>query len=183
MRFLPAILITLLLLIIVAAMPSAPPQVPNPRDVVSTGAYASLEPVGRGSDFQLAVVVKIRNGFHINARQTSADYLIPTDLKADVPAGFKPGETTYPKGELRTFAFSKKPLNVYEDKAVIRMALSALPNAPLGAQHIPLKLHYQACSNEVCLPPVTIDVDATVTVAAAADAARPAHSELFQSPR
>ena len=183
MKLAPAILVSALLLILVAAMPSAPPQVPNPRDVVSSSAYASLDPVARGSDFQLAVVLKIRNGFHINARQTSADYLIPTDLRPDLPAGFKQGDVSYPKGELRTFSFSKKPLNVYEDKAVIRMALTALPNATLGAQHIPLKLHYQACSNEVCLPPVTIDVDATVTVAATAGAAHPAHPELFQSPR
>jgi thioredoxin:protein disulfide reductase len=171
------------LLVIVAALPSAPRQVPSGRDVVSTSAYASLDPVARGSAFQLAVVLKIRNGFHINARQPSEDYLIPTDLRADLPAGFKSGDTTYPKGELRTFSFSKKPLNVYEDKAVIRIALSALPNAPLGAQHIPLKLHYQACNNQVCLPPVTVDVDATITVAANADASRPAHPELFQSPR
>ncbi len=164
-------------------MPSAPPQMPSGRDVVSPSAYASLEPVARGSAFQLAVVLKIRNGFHINARQTSADYLIATDLRPDVPTGFKPGDITYPKGELRTFSFSKKPLNVYEDKVIIRMALSALPGAPLGAQHIPFKLRYQACSNEVCLPPVTVDVDAAITVAATADTARPAHPELFQSPR
>jgi thiol:disulfide interchange protein DsbD len=156
---------------------------PSGRDVVSRSAYVSLEPVARGNSFQIAVVLKIRNGFHINARQTSADYLIATDLRAEVPAGFKQGDISYPKGELRTFAFSKKPLNVYEDKAVIRMALSALPDAPLGAQHIPLKLRYQACSNEACLPPVTVDVDALVTVAATADASRPAHPELFQSQR
>jgi len=170
---------SILLLVAVAALPSAPAQMPSGRDVVSPSAYVSLDPVARGSAFQLAVVLKIRNGFHINARQTSADYLIATDLRADVPAGFKPGDITYPKGELHTFAFSKKPLNVYEGKVILRMAVSALPDAPLGAQHLPLKLRYQACSNEVCLPPVTLDVDATVTVAANADASRPVHPELF----
>jgi DsbC/DsbD-like thiol-disulfide interchange protein len=170
-------------LVIVAALPSAPRQVPSGREVVATAAYASLDPIARGSSFQLAMVLKIRNGFHINSRQPSEEYLIPTDLRADLPAGFKSGDITYPKGEMRAFSFSKKPLNVYEDKTVIRMALTALPNAPLGAQHLPLKLHYQACSNQICLPPVTVDVDVPITVAASADAARPAHPELFQSPR
>jgi thiol:disulfide interchange protein DsbD len=170
---------SILLLVVLAALPSAPAQIPSGRDVVSPSAYVSLDPVARGSAFQLAVVLKIRNGFHINARQTSADYLIATDLRADVPAGFKPGDTSYPKGELHTFAFSKKPLNVYEGKVILRMAVSALPDAPLGAQHIPLKLRYQACSNEVCLPPVTVDIDATLTVAANADTSRPVHPELF----
>ena len=177
MKLAAAIAASIVLLAVVAALPSAPAQMPAGRDVVSPSAYVSLDPAARGSAFQVAVVLKIRNGFHINARQTSADYLIATDLRANVPAGFKPGDVSYPKGELHTFAFSKKPLNVYEDKVVLRMAVSTLTDAPLGAQHIPLKLRYQACSNEVCLPPVTLDVDAIVNVTT--DASRPAHPELF----
>jgi hypothetical protein len=175
-----AILVTALLLIIVAALPSAQPQVPSGREVVAPSAYVSLEPVARGSSFQLAIVLKIRNGFHINARKPSADYLIPTDLHANLPAGFKSaGEISYPKGELHTFAFTKTPLNVYEDKVVLRVPLAAQPDAPLGAQKIPLKLRYQACSQEVCLPPVTLDVDAPVTIAATSTNSRAAHPELF----
>jgi Disulphide bond corrector protein DsbC len=175
-----AIVVAALLLIIVSALPSAHPQIPSGREVVSPSAYVSLEPVARGSSFQLAVVVKIRPGFHINARKPSAEYLIPTDLHANLPVGFKSaGEISYPKGELRTFAFTKTPLTVYEDKVVLRVPLTALSDAPLGAQHIPLKLRYQACNNEVCLPPVTLDVDAPVTVAASAASSRPAHPELF----
>jgi hypothetical protein len=175
-----AIAVSALLLVIVAALPSAHPQIPSGREVVSPSAYVSLEPIARGSSFQLAVVLKIRPGFHINARKPSAEYLIPTDLRANLPAGFKSaGEISYPKGELRTFAFTKTPLNVYEDKVVLRVPLTAQSDAPLGAQHIPLKLRYQACSNEVCLPPVTLDVDAPLTVAASAAASRPAHPELF----
>ena len=178
----PAVAITIaaLLLVIVIALPSAHPQIPSGREVVSPSAYVSLEPVARGSNFQLAVVLKIRPGFHINARKPSAEYLIPTDLRPTLPAGFKSaGEIAYPPGELKTFAFSKTPLNVYADRVILRLPLFAQPNAPLGAQHIPLKLHYQACNNEVCLPPVTLDVDAQLTVAATAANSRPAHLELF----
>ena len=183
MRLIAAILAGSLLLIVVAALPSAHPQIPSARDVVSATAYVSSDPVTRGSSFQIAVVMKIRNGFHVNAREKSADYLIATDLRADAPAGFKGGDVSYPKGELRTFSFSKKPLNVYEDQVILRMELNALANAPLRAQHIPLKLRYQACSHEVCLPPVTQDVDATLNVTATAAASRPAHPELFPAQR
>jgi hypothetical protein len=177
-RFATVVLVSFLLFVALVALPSAP-QVPSGRDVVSPGAYVSLDPVARGTSFQLAVVLKIRPGFHINAREKSEDYLIATDLKADVPAGFKMGEVSYPKGKLRPFTFSKKPLNVYEDTVILRLPLTALPTAPLGAQHIPLKLRYQACSTEICLPPVTLDVDASFAVVASAAGARPAHPELF----
>jgi hypothetical protein len=177
-RFATLVLVGFLFFVALAALPSAP-QVPSGRDVVSPSAYASLDPVARGISFQLAVVLKIRPGFHINAREKSEDYLIATDLKADVPAGFKMGEVSYPKGKLRPFTFSKKPLNVYEDTVILRLPLTALSTAPLGAQHIPLKLRYQACSTEICLPPVTLDVEASFTVAASSTAAKPAHPELF----
>ncbi|HLZ92042.1 MAG TPA: protein-disulfide reductase DsbD N-terminal domain-containing protein [Candidatus Acidoferrum sp.] len=181
MKLASAIGITALLLILVAALPSAQaPQTPSGREVVAPSAYVSLEPVARGRSFQLAVVLKIRPGFHINARKPSTEYLIPTDLRLNLPPGFKSaGEVSYPQGQLKTFAFSKTPLNIYQDQVILRVPLAAQPNAPLGAQHIPLKLRYQACSNEVCLPPVTLDVDAQLTVAANSANSHPTHPELF----
>ncbi len=155
-------------------------QTPSGKDVVSPEAFVSFDPVARGKTFQVAVVMKIRPGFHVNAREVSADYLIPTDLRVEVPAGFKLGEIVYPKGTLQTFTFSKdKQLNVYTNSVIIRFPLTALDNAPLGEQHLPLKLHYQACSNEICLPPVTLSVEATIHVTDKPDTARPMHSDIF----
>jgi hypothetical protein len=155
-------------------------QTPSGKDVVAPEAYASHDPVARGMSFQVAVVLKIRNGFHVNAREVTEDYLIPTDLRAEVPAGFKLGTVTYPKGTLQTFTFAKnKKLNVYSGNVTILLPLTVLPTAPLGVQHVPMKLRYQACSTEICLPPVTKDVDATLNVVAVSSAAKPANSELF----
>jgi len=179
MRFLATLSTGALLLIAMATLPSARPQVPSGREVVKPVAYVSREPVSRASDFQLAVVLKIRSGFHINAHKASADYLIATNLSSSAQAGFKLGEVSYPAGELHTFAFSKTPLNVYQDKVILRLPITALPSAPLGPQHIPLKLRYQACNQELCLPPVTLDVDAAFTVDVNPANSRPAHPELF----
>jgi hypothetical protein len=177
MKLAGALLVCVVLLAGAAAMPSAPQQVPSPRDVVAPTIYVSLDPVGRGSQFQIAAVLKIRPGFHINAREKSEDYLIATDLRSEAPAGFQLGEVSYPKGALHTFTFSKKPLNVYEDTITLRLPVTALANAPLGAQHIPLKLRYQACSTEICLPPVTLTLDASFNVAATAG--KLTYPELF----
>jgi len=154
-------------------------QVPSGREVVKPEVYVSLDPAGRGSSFQIAVVMKIRTGFHVNAREKSEEDLIATDLKSELPAGFSSGEVSYPKGKLEKFSFSKTPLNVYQDTVILRMPVTALANAPLGEQHIPLKLRYQACSTEICLPPVTIPLDAAVNIAASASASKPAHAEFF----
>jgi hypothetical protein len=157
-------------------------KIPSPRDVVSPVVYASADPAARGAPFQVAVVFKIRPGFHVNAREKSADYLIATDLRAEMPAGFKAGDVVYPKGQLHTFTFSKTPLNVYQGTVTLRMPVTALSTAPVGWQQIPLKLRYQACSTEICLPPVTIDLQASINIVASTAAAKPAHAELFPAP-
>ena len=155
-------------------------QTPSGKDVVAPQAYASHDPVARGMSFQVAVVLKIRNGFHVNAREVTEDYLIPTDLSAEVPAGFKLGAVAYPKGTLQTFTFSKnKKLNVYSGNVTILLPLTVLSTAPLGTQHITMKLRYQACSTEICLPPVTKDVGATLNIVANSSAAKPANPGIF----
>ena len=153
-------------------------QVPSGKEVVKPEVYVSMEPAARGGSFQIAVVMNIRPGFHVNAREKSEEYLIATDLKAQLPSGFTGGEVVYPKGKLETFTFSKKPLNVYQGKVMVFLPVNALAIAPLGEQHIPLKLRYQACSTELCLPPTTLPLEATVNIADAS-AAKPAHQELF----
>ena len=158
----------------------ANPQSISGKDVLTATAYASYDPVGRGMNLEVAVVLKIKPGFHVNARKVTEDYLIPTDLRAEVPVGFKPAEVVYPDGTLQTFAFSKnKQLNVYTDTVIVRLPLAALPSAPLGPQHLAMKLRYQACSTEICLPPVTKDVDTTINVVAARPAAKAANSQFF----
>lgn len=159
-----------------AISPAGHAQVPSGRDVVKPEIYVSLDPAARGSSFQVAVVMKIRPGFHVNAREKSEDYLIATDLKSELPASFQAGEVSYPKGKLEKFTFSKIPLNVYQDTVTLKLPLTALANAPIGEQHIPLKLRYQACSSEICLPPVTLPLDAVINVGASS---KPAHAEIF----
>ena len=179
MKFTATFSLVIALVLCAATAPALSWQVPSGREVVKPEIYASLDPAARGSSFQIAVVMKIRPGFHVNAREKSEDYLIATDLKAALPAGFSGGEVSYPKGKLEKFAFSKIPLSVYQDTVILRMPITALASASLGQQHIPLKLRYQACSSELCLPPVTLTLDAALNIVASASAAKPAHTEIF----
>ena len=163
-----------------ACSPAANSQGVSGKDVLAPTAYPSYDPVARGMALQVAVVLKIRPGFHVNAHEVSADYLIPTEIRPEVPAGFKVSDVIYPQGTLESFTFSKdKKLNVYTDTVTVRLPLTVLPSAPLGAQHLAMKVRYQACSTEICLPPVTKDVEATINVVAAPSGARAANAAVF----
>jgi hypothetical protein len=157
-------------------------QIPSGKEVVAPSVYVSRDPAGRGTKAEIAVVMKIKSGFHVNAREKSADYLIATDLKGQPPAGVTLGEVAYPKGQLEKFTFSKTPLNVYQGNVTLRVPLTIASDAPTGEQHVPLKLRYQACSSEVCLPPVTLPLDAALNIARDASNSKPAHQDIFSAP-
>ena len=170
----------LAILAVVLGVSAVQGQNVSAKDVVAPLAYVSYDPVGRGMALQVAVVLKIRPGFHVNAHEVTEEYLIPTEIRAEVPAGFKMGNVIYPRGTLESFAFAKdKKLNVYTDTVTVKLPLTVLPDAPLGAQHLAIKLKYQACSQEICLPPVTKDVEATINVVAAQSAAKTANTTIF----
>lgn len=165
--------------LLIGANAGSQTQTPSGKEVVVPAVYVSLDPAGRGSQAQVAVVMKIRDGFHVNAREKSAEYLIATDLKAQASTGLSVGDVSYPKGKLENFKFSKTPLNVYQGNVTLRLPVTIAASAPLGEQHIALKLRYQACSSEVCLPPVTLPLDAALNVVASASNSKPAHPEIF----
>ena len=147
--------------------------------VLHPQAYVSLQPVPRGRAFEIAVVAKISPGFHVNAHEPSEEYLIPTKVTADLPAGVLLVETTYPRGVMRAFRFSKTPLRVYEGAFTIRMKLRAEGSAPLGPQKIGLTVGYQACNQDSCLPPTKLPLSAGLEIAAAGTPAHAVHGDVF----
>ncbi len=164
-------------------MPQGASAMPNAAAVVKPHAYVSLERVPRGKDFEVAVVVDIARGFHMNSHKPSDEYLIPTTLTPQLPAGFKLADIIYPKGRLEKFSFSpNKPLDVYTGSVTLKLKLVAQANSPLGPATIPVTLRYQACNDAACLPPVRVPVDVQLEVAAAGTKARPAHPEVFSAP-
>lgn len=152
---------------------------PPAANVLQPQAFVSLQPVPRGRSFQIAVVAKISPGFHINAHQPSEDYLIPTKVMADLSPGVFLVETTYPRGVMRAFRFSKTPLRVYEGSFTVLMKLRANGAAPLGPQKIGLTVGYQACNQDACLPPTKVAVAADLEIAAVDTTPHPVHTDIF----
>jgi len=149
---------------------------------VKPATYVSLQPVPRGKEFQVAVVVEIAKGFHMNSHKPSDQYLIPTTATAQLPAGFQLRDTIYPDGRLEKFSFSpNKPLDVYTGTVTIRLRLAAGADAALGATTIPITLRYQACNDTTCLQPVKVPVEVKLEVAGSWAKSRAVHPEVFSA--
>jgi thiol:disulfide interchange protein DsbD len=180
-RLLAQVVLLALAALIVSSASAQDSAYPAAASVIQPQAYVSLQPVPRGHAFQIAVVAKISPGFHINAHMPSEDYLIPTKVMADLSPGLFLVETTYPRGVMRAFRFSKTPLRVYEGSFTVLMKLRANGSAPLGPQKIGLTVGYQACNQDACLPPTKIAVTADLEIAAVDTPTHPVHADIFSA--
>ena len=140
---------------------------PKASEIVKPQVNAPAGPVARGQAFSVSVSAEIRKGFHIQANKVREDYLIPTTLEAQLPAGVKLLDTSYPKARLVKFSFNPKEMAVYEGKIELKLKLEADSAASQGKFTLPLTLRYQACSDAACLPPVRLPLTATIDIAPA----------------
>jgi len=153
-----------LVLAAAAAYAQAPGEVVKAKVTMAT-------PVARpGSVVKAAVVVDVVPGYHINDHHPSLDYLIPTEVKVEPSQYVTVKDITYPKGEMRKFAFSDGLLSVYEGTFRVDVALqlgTQLPagvdarlqqtrKVPPGEYEVKGKLAYQACNDHACLPPASV---------------------------
>jgi thioredoxin:protein disulfide reductase len=129
---------------------------------VSTGE--SVYKINRRAPVQIAVVIEVDNGYHINSNRPAEKYLIPTALKIERVAGLTTTPIIYPKAKLQKFEFSKTPMSVFEGKAVLKLSARALPALAVGSHTLKGKLTVQACNNQQCLRPQTIDVSIPLQV-------------------
>lgn len=138
----------------------------QPPKVTSTGVVkVEVQPVElkQGTTVDSSIVLRIDQGYHINANPASDPYLKATNLTLTPPEGITVNFFTYPKGLTRTFSFSEKPLAVYEGEAVIKVQLAGAKSLRSGTQNVSGKLNVQACDDQVCYAPGEIDLTIPVT--------------------
>jgi hypothetical protein len=103
---------------------------------------------------------RVAHGLHINSHTPSDKFLIPTDFS--IPdsarpdgAGVRLSAAFYPPGTIISLAFDPNTkLSVYTGEFAIQAHIEATP----GNHPVLAKLHYQACDQNQCMPPKTIDV-------------------------
>ena len=149
-------------------------------DAVKTQVYVSLEPVPQGRKFEVAVVAQVAEGYHVQANKVLEAYLIPLTVTAELPAGFKLVNAVYPKAVVKKFPFATQPMAVYEGRFLVRLVLEAEVEAPTGNVKVPMTLRFQACNDQLCLPPAKLPMTAELIVAQAGATAKHIHPEIFE---
>jgi hypothetical protein len=111
----------------------------------------------RGASAEAKIAVSVQPGFHVNSNSPSDAYLIPLSLKW-TPGSLEPGEVVFPKPQLEKYEFSDKPLSVFTGDFNLVAKFKVPASASQGPGIMLGKLRYQACNNNSCFPPKTVEV-------------------------
>jgi len=95
---------------------------------------------------EVVVKVKIHPGYHIYANVSPSDPFIKTEVKIDLPNGYKT------VGEMKMPAFSaynqSSATTIYEDEVVFTQEIVGI-----GKGDINCSVTYQCCDGQICFPP------------------------------
>lgn len=115
----------------------------------------------RGAKVAQTLTVTVKPGYHVNSDRPKDEYIIPLKLTwVGGPLGAK--TTVYPKAE--EIQVNGQSLTVFTGTFPIQTEFQVEPNAAPGTVTVNGKLRYQACNNEMCLRPVTLDIPLQVRI-------------------
>jgi thiol:disulfide interchange protein DsbD len=133
-----------------------------------------------GSEMQVAVVMQIEEGWHINSNRPTLEWLIGTTLTLNTPDGLSINDIQYPPFKEYEFSFAAgNMLRVYEGTAPIFLTLQIKDDTEVGLYTISGNLRVQACDDMVCLAPSNIPIEFTVEVVESVDQIAQVEIDLF----
>ncbi len=111
----------------------------------------------RDTTVEARVMLRLRNGYHVNSNTPNEDYLIPLRLHWET-GPLTPVDVVYPKPEEKNYPFASKPVSVFTGEFPVVTRFKVAGDAPAGPGVLVGKLRYQACSDDTCYRPATVEI-------------------------
>ncbi len=152
----------------------------QPAEILSAKGYISLDKIQPGTDFKIAIVASIAEGWHVNANPTR-EPLIPTEITLPDVQNISFGDVVYPVGDTLNLESIGGLASVYHDTITFGIPATVNKNATIETSTLELKLTYQACNDEQCLFPVTLDVKIPLEIVSKNETVQQVNEDIFAS--
>ncbi len=139
-------------------------QFSTEEDIVKIQIFKSYDQIHSGMDFKIALRVDILGTWHINSNVPDEEFLVATNVDIPTESSFSFSEFKYPEALSLFLEFSERPVSVFEGEILIGGVIPIPEDIALGKHTIPLQFTYQACNDQTCLPPETLEKESTITV-------------------
>lgn len=138
--------------------PIAGPGLPFTSEVVRIEGSLSRTGLSPGESVDLFVVLRINEGWHLNANPASDPSLVPTAVEVEIEGGEVTSTPRYPEGKILLIGEAKDRVSVYDGQVTLHAKLIPL-RLPSGKTEgrIAVSVRAQACNDTGrCLAPSTL---------------------------
>lgn len=149
-------------------------------DLVSVEGRLAAKPLPAGRSVEGALVIDVKDGWHVNAHRPTYDYLIGTTLEWTRDSDVDIRNTQYPSPKQFHLDFADDEIDVYQGSTPIFFDVAAASNAAAGERQLTGRLRVQACNDRTCLQPSTVTTTLTVPVADANETATRTGDPVFE---
>lgn len=146
-------------------------------EVVTVKPFLDVDKVRKGSEFRVALMAQIKEGYHIQAPKPPEGF-IATEFSVEAPKGFTVKRIWYPPTEVKEMLGQK--LSLYDGTQVFAALIQTDKSAKLGKSTLMLKLRYQACDDKACYPPRTLTVTVPVEVVPPSTRVKSINEDVFK---
>lgn len=151
------------------------------KDLVKVKTFQSFDKVYPGTEFKLALEVKVAENWHINSDKPYDEYLIPTSLMVSDNPSFKLTKVAYPKPHDFKFSFSESPLSVWEGQVYFGALIEVDSSTSPGEYSLIVELEYQACNDMSCQAPTAVTDTINIEVADRTSPVNTINHEIFKN--
>ncbi len=172
-----ACFVNLFLLVCLGAAPKLNP--------VQWSLSAAPEPVSPGSTVVLRLHADIAPGYHLYSLTTPKGGPIRTTLSLKDSPAFEDARMYQSSPDRHNDPNLNVPVEIFSGPTDFPIQAKIKPDAVFGTAILTAQTRYQACSDEICLPPVTRTASATITIgkgASVTNASVPSAYHLVSGP-
>lgn len=119
-----------------------------------------------GGTASLTITVNVLPGWHIQSSKPADEFLIPTRLDMQAEPGIQFGPVQYPATE--TIESAGQKLQVFSGKVLLTVPIALAPTVGAGKHTLHGTLQVQACDENTCVAPSTLDVGIPIEVSGTA---------------
>lgn len=156
------------------------PGLPDTRPVVQASSHWSASGVKPGQQINLAIVLNIREPYHINAHTAEGDFIPTTVDIVSAPPEVRIS-TLFPEPEQLMFGEpgAQIPIKVFSGKTIVFITMATSSSMKPGEKPVEIRVNYQACDDKQCLFPTQVTTKTTLNVVPPDGQVAPANEELF----
>jgi peroxiredoxin len=111
---------------------------------------------------EIAVTLRVADGYHVMSDRPSAPTYIPTRVSVDRAPGLELGDVRYPAPS--SFVVGDRAIATFQGTVDVKIPVTLTNEAALGSRRLHGAVRFQACTESRCLFPTTRNFDVTVSV-------------------